>query len=57
MAFQSAIDAKLGYHQSNVFRYHDTFPHPAEVPYWPETFPTRPRRSSRRLTQGGRDLR
>jgi alkanesulfonate monooxygenase SsuD/methylene tetrahydromethanopterin reductase-like flavin-dependent oxidoreductase (luciferase family) len=24
---------------SNVFRYHDTFPHPEGVPYWPELLP------------------
>ena len=24
---------------SNVFRYHDTFPHPPEVPVWPELIP------------------
>ena len=24
---------------SNVFRYHDTFPHPPEVPNWPELIP------------------
>ncbi len=38
-AVQSAIDAKLDYLQSNVFRYHDTFPHPEFVPYWPELIP------------------
>jgi alkanesulfonate monooxygenase SsuD/methylene tetrahydromethanopterin reductase-like flavin-dependent oxidoreductase (luciferase family) len=27
------------YLPSNVFRYHDTFPHPPEVPYWPELIP------------------
>ena len=27
------------YLQSNVFRYHDTFPHPEGVPYWPELIP------------------
>ncbi|MCB0993529.1 MAG: LLM class flavin-dependent oxidoreductase [Acidimicrobiales bacterium] len=38
-AAQSAVDARLSYLQSNVFRYHDTFPHPEEVPYWPELIP------------------
>jgi alkanesulfonate monooxygenase SsuD/methylene tetrahydromethanopterin reductase-like flavin-dependent oxidoreductase (luciferase family) len=38
-AVQSAVDAKLNYLQSNVFRYHDTFPHPEQVPYWPELIP------------------
>jgi alkanesulfonate monooxygenase SsuD/methylene tetrahydromethanopterin reductase-like flavin-dependent oxidoreductase (luciferase family) len=38
-ALQYAVDARLNYLQSNVFRYHDTFPHPAGVPYWPEIIP------------------
>ena len=38
-AIKSAVDAKLNYLQSNVFRYHDTFPHPEQVPYWPELIP------------------
>jgi alkanesulfonate monooxygenase SsuD/methylene tetrahydromethanopterin reductase-like flavin-dependent oxidoreductase (luciferase family) len=38
-AMQSAVDARLNYLQSNVFRYHDTFPHPEGVPYWPELLP------------------
>ena len=38
-ARQSAVDAKLNYLQSNVFRYHDTFPHPAQVPVWPDLIP------------------
>ena len=24
---------------SNVFRYHDTFPHPPHIPQWPELIP------------------
>jgi alkanesulfonate monooxygenase SsuD/methylene tetrahydromethanopterin reductase-like flavin-dependent oxidoreductase (luciferase family) len=38
-AVQSAVDSKLNYLQSLVFRYHDTFPHPEQVPYWPELIP------------------
>ena len=38
-AVTSAVDAKLSYLQSQVFRYHDTFPHPEMVPYWPEQIP------------------
>ena len=38
-AVKSAVDAKLSYLQSQVFRYHDTFPHPEAVPYWPEQIP------------------
>jgi alkanesulfonate monooxygenase SsuD/methylene tetrahydromethanopterin reductase-like flavin-dependent oxidoreductase (luciferase family) len=30
----------MAYHQSNVYRYHDTFPRPAHVPPWPELLPT-----------------
>jgi len=41
------------YHQSNVFRYHDTFPHPPEVPYWPETLPDWTEEMIPFLTQGG----
>ena len=38
-ARQRALDSSLTYLQSNVFRYHDTFPHPPEVPNWPELLP------------------
>jgi alkanesulfonate monooxygenase SsuD/methylene tetrahydromethanopterin reductase-like flavin-dependent oxidoreductase (luciferase family) len=38
-AIKSAVDARLNYLQSNVFRYHDTFPHPEAVPYWPGLIP------------------
>lgn len=38
-AVRSAVDSRLNYLQSQVFRYHDTFPHPEMVPYWPELIP------------------
>jgi alkanesulfonate monooxygenase SsuD/methylene tetrahydromethanopterin reductase-like flavin-dependent oxidoreductase (luciferase family) len=38
-ARQSALNSKMTYLQSNVFRYHDTFPHPEGVPYWPALLP------------------
>ena len=38
-AYQLAVDCRLNYLQSNVFRYHDTFPHPPQVPQWPEIIP------------------
>ena len=38
-ARQQAVEARLNYVQSNTFRYHDTFPHPEAVPYWPEIIP------------------
>jgi alkanesulfonate monooxygenase SsuD/methylene tetrahydromethanopterin reductase-like flavin-dependent oxidoreductase (luciferase family) len=40
LAVKSAVDADLSYLQSNVFRYHDTFPHPEGVPYWPDLIPS-----------------
>ena len=33
------LGSHMTYLQSNVFRYHDTFPHPPEVPVWPELIP------------------
>lgn len=38
-AVASAVAARANYLQSQVFRYHDTFPHPEGVPYWPELIP------------------
>ncbi len=38
-ARQSALASSLSYLQSNVYRYHDTFPHPVGVPYWPDLLP------------------
>ena len=38
-AVRSAVAARTNYFQSQVFRYHDTFPHPEGVPYWPELLP------------------
>jgi alkanesulfonate monooxygenase SsuD/methylene tetrahydromethanopterin reductase-like flavin-dependent oxidoreductase (luciferase family) len=43
----------LSYLQSNVFRYHDTFPHPAEIPYWPETLPPVTEEAIPFMTAGG----
>jgi alkanesulfonate monooxygenase SsuD/methylene tetrahydromethanopterin reductase-like flavin-dependent oxidoreductase (luciferase family) len=38
-AVQSMTNGRLSYLQSNVFRYHDTFPHPDWAPQWPELIP------------------
>lgn len=38
-ARRDAVEARPSYLQSNVFRYHDTFPHPDWVPRWPDTIP------------------
>jgi len=39
VARQSAVDSRLSYFQSHVFRFHDTFPRPEGVPAWPELIP------------------
>ncbi|HEX4433014.1 MAG TPA: LLM class flavin-dependent oxidoreductase [Frankiaceae bacterium] len=38
-AYRSYVEARPNYLVSNVFRYHDTFPHPEHVPAWPDRIP------------------
>jgi alkanesulfonate monooxygenase SsuD/methylene tetrahydromethanopterin reductase-like flavin-dependent oxidoreductase (luciferase family) len=38
-AVRSMLASRPMYLVSNVYRYHDTFPHPADVPQWPELIP------------------
>ena len=38
-AVKSMVASRPSYLQSNVYRYHDTFPHPDWVPQWPELIP------------------
>jgi alkanesulfonate monooxygenase SsuD/methylene tetrahydromethanopterin reductase-like flavin-dependent oxidoreductase (luciferase family) len=38
-AMRSFVKARPMYLVSNVYRYHDTFPHPPEIPSWPELIP------------------
>ena len=38
-AVRDIVASNPTYLQSNVFRYHDTFPHPDWVPNWPELLP------------------
>jgi len=38
-AVRSAVVSRMSYLQTQVFRYHDTFPHPEFVPYWPAQIP------------------
>ena len=38
-AVATACLPDAGYFISNVYRYHDTFPHPEGMPYWPEVVP------------------
>ena len=39
VAKESLLGARLNYMRSQVFRYHDTFPHPPQIPHWPELIP------------------
>jgi alkanesulfonate monooxygenase SsuD/methylene tetrahydromethanopterin reductase-like flavin-dependent oxidoreductase (luciferase family) len=39
-AVRDIVAANPAYLQSNVYRYHDTFPHPDWVPHWPELLPS-----------------
>jgi len=38
-ARESLVNSRPNYLVSNVFRYHDTFPHPPEIPNWPDLIP------------------
>ena len=38
-AFRNAVGSAMPYLQTNVYRYHDTFPHPDWVPPWPAVLP------------------
>ncbi len=38
-ARQKVIDSRVGFAQSLVFRYHDTFAHPEGIPEWPALIP------------------
>ena len=39
VAVRAAVAARPNYLVSNVFRYHDTFPHPDGIPVWPDRIP------------------
>jgi alkanesulfonate monooxygenase SsuD/methylene tetrahydromethanopterin reductase-like flavin-dependent oxidoreductase (luciferase family) len=52
VAYQSALNSSMSYLQSNVFRYHDTFPRPDWVPPWPGTIPS-PDRAQLEMTAAG----
>jgi alkanesulfonate monooxygenase SsuD/methylene tetrahydromethanopterin reductase-like flavin-dependent oxidoreductase (luciferase family) len=38
-AVDSAVQSRMSYLQTQVFRYHDTFPHPDFIPFWPDQIP------------------
>jgi alkanesulfonate monooxygenase SsuD/methylene tetrahydromethanopterin reductase-like flavin-dependent oxidoreductase (luciferase family) len=52
-AYQWATAPHNTYLQSNVYRYHDTFPHPPHVPYWPKLLPDLTRDALPHLIQAG----
>ena len=52
-AYQWASAPHNTYLQSNVYRYHDTFPHPPHVPYWPELLPDLTRDALPHLVHAG----
>jgi alkanesulfonate monooxygenase SsuD/methylene tetrahydromethanopterin reductase-like flavin-dependent oxidoreductase (luciferase family) len=53
VAFQRALDSEMTYLQSNVFRYHDTFPRPEGVPQWPDLIPRNTPESLQYQIDGG----
>jgi len=53
VAVQSALDSSMNYLQTNVFRYHDTFPRPDWVPPWPEVLPKPSREELEASAAGG----
>jgi alkanesulfonate monooxygenase SsuD/methylene tetrahydromethanopterin reductase-like flavin-dependent oxidoreductase (luciferase family) len=40
IAEAKVLDPGMAYLVSNTYRYHDTFPHPEHIPYWPERIKT-----------------
>jgi alkanesulfonate monooxygenase SsuD/methylene tetrahydromethanopterin reductase-like flavin-dependent oxidoreductase (luciferase family) len=52
-AYRSYIDCRPNYLVSNVFRYHDTFPHPPEIPTWPERIPEPTREAIPAMLEAG----
>ena len=53
-AYDWATAPHSSYVGSQVFRYHDTFPHPPEVPMWPELVPDLTREAIPSLVAAGR---
>ncbi|WP_236794696.1 LLM class flavin-dependent oxidoreductase [Amycolatopsis sp. GM8] len=53
-AVEVACLPEMTYQQSLVFRYHDTFPHPDNVPRWPEVLPPLTPDDMPRVREAGR---
>jgi alkanesulfonate monooxygenase SsuD/methylene tetrahydromethanopterin reductase-like flavin-dependent oxidoreductase (luciferase family) len=52
-AYDWATAPHNSYLGSNVYRYHDTFPHPPQVPMWPELVPDSTREAIPTMIQSG----
>ncbi len=52
-AYNTALNSEMSYLQSNVFRYHDTFPRPEGVPAWPGLIPSPTREQLEGMAQSG----
>jgi len=52
-AYDWATAPHNSYLGSNVYRYHDTFPHPPQVPNWPELIPDSTREAIPTMIQSG----
>jgi alkanesulfonate monooxygenase SsuD/methylene tetrahydromethanopterin reductase-like flavin-dependent oxidoreductase (luciferase family) len=52
-AVERAVNARLNYMQSHVFRYHDTFPAPAGIPKWPDVIPDFTADQVKEMAKGG----
>ncbi len=52
-AYDWATAPHNSYLGSNVYRYHDTFPHPPQVPTWPELVPDSTREAIPTMIQAG----
>jgi alkanesulfonate monooxygenase SsuD/methylene tetrahydromethanopterin reductase-like flavin-dependent oxidoreductase (luciferase family) len=53
VAYDWATAPHNTYLGSNVYRYHDTFPHPPEVPNWPDLLPDYTREAIPHMLQSG----
>jgi alkanesulfonate monooxygenase SsuD/methylene tetrahydromethanopterin reductase-like flavin-dependent oxidoreductase (luciferase family) len=52
-AARDMVAARITYLQSNVYRYHDTFPHPDWVPTWPDLIPDIDEPTARMMMDAG----
>jgi alkanesulfonate monooxygenase SsuD/methylene tetrahydromethanopterin reductase-like flavin-dependent oxidoreductase (luciferase family) len=53
-AIEWAMSDQVAFYTSMLFRYHDTFPRPADIPAWPDLAPTPTRDDVAHLQRAGR---